>query len=128
MAESLGARACTCVILLKARSQSLPLFPVLSLTTLLPVLSLRSIVGQTLRCRPRSIAGTPCATQATEMRIAFLARQRGAFEARQLLRHVINGRKACEALDRKLGLHTPHLWPEVEPENPLLVCLTCVRA
>jgi hypothetical protein len=51
--------------------------------------------------------------EANELRSTFLARQRSNFENKQVLRDVIRGRKACEALDRPLGLHNPRLWPEV---------------
>lgn len=51
--------------------------------------------------------------ETNELRSTFLARQRSNFENKQVLRDVIKGRKACEALDRPLGLHNPHLWPEV---------------
>lgn len=51
--------------------------------------------------------------EANELRSTFLARQRSNFENKQVLWDVIKGRKACEALDRPLGLHNPRLWPEV---------------
>ena len=57
--------------------------------------------------------------EADEMRATFLARQRTNFETRQVLRDVIKGRKACESLDRPLGLNNPHLWPEVPHEKSM---------